>query len=143
MTSERGTQDMERSCSLRPRTDQVAVARRFVCDTIADMGGDVDDRTRDDLALATSEAIANSVEHAGTSIELTVSRTDAGFVVSVHDDSSAEIEQPQLPAAADGPAHRGIGIIDALADHWGVENIEDDGKTLWFAIDTQRPVAAS
>jgi len=115
-----------------PTRDQVPAARRFVRESVAELGGLVDRRLEEDVALLTSEAVSNAVEHARTDIDVTVERVGPSFLIRVHDDSSDDIHGPAplgSVAAADG---RGIAIIDAVAGGWGVDDIEDDGKTIWF-----------
>ncbi len=51
---------------------------------------------------------------------------------------------PRLPvqrgAAAGAEDGRGLELVHALADRWGVD-ARPDGKTFWFEIGTERPVA--
>jgi hypothetical protein len=60
--------------------------------------------------------------------------------VDVSDDNST------LPVVPD-PEHnatsgRGLGIVDALADRWGITPTAD-GKTVWFELDVGEPQAPS
>ena len=48
----------------------------------------------------------------------------------------------ELPVAAQ--SGRGLHVVDALADEWGVELVPDDGKVVWVELDVVRtPVPAS
>jgi hypothetical protein len=44
-----------------------------------------------------------------------------------------------LPSAVD-PHGRGLCIVDALADAWGVEPDPVQGKTVWFELGTRKRV---
>ena len=84
-------------------------------------------------AVLTSELSANAVDHARTPFTVGVSRDEQGaLTVEVHDHS------PELPALLplDPRALRGRGLhlVDALAEEWGVTMIHDDGKTVWFRL---------
>lgn len=121
---------------------------------------------RDDLLLAVSELVTNSILHARTPISVTV--TVAGGIAEVgvrdHDPTppvlrppradlvtdldtlshrlpSFEDPYPRHPALVVGAAGsvasgRGLHLLDAVADSWGVASITGDqsGKEVWFAI---------
>ncbi|MDI6105214.1 ATP-binding protein [Actinoplanes sp. NEAU-A12] len=102
---------------------------------------------RDRARLLLSELIANAVEHAGTRIEVTISRLgpaprgtlcrSAGLRLVVCDES------PQIPTVrhlgTDGAERelltRGLGlrIVDAAADAWGVLPTRC-GKMIWAIV---------
>lgn len=103
-------------------------ARRFVCDAIDEWGV----APPENAALLTSEVVTNAMIHVGGSVVLHVWRNGRRAVVEVHDDSS---EQPELREPEPGRAGgRGMQIIEALANSWGVIDIHDDGKIVWFEI---------
>ena len=43
--------------------------------------------------------------------------------------------EPRLPTRVGG---NGLRIVDALSNHWGVERVPGDGKTVWF--DREMPI---
>jgi anti-sigma regulatory factor (Ser/Thr protein kinase) len=83
-------------------------------------------------ALLVSELTANAVIHARTAVSVEVHSNGEGLVVAVSDAS------PQAPRLADEPASpaesgRGLRMVEALADAWGVREHES-GKTIWFYL---------
>jgi serine/threonine-protein kinase RsbW len=89
----------------------------------------------EDALLVASELVGNAVRHttASESATLDVSwDVDRwGVRVSVVDPSD---EQPQVRVAGDDePTGRGLRIIDATADEWGVER-EAHGKKVWAHV---------
>jgi anti-sigma regulatory factor (Ser/Thr protein kinase) len=63
------------------------------------------------LALIVSELVTNAVVHAGTELELSFSRRGEGILVAVTDGGPAFD-----PAARFPESHRGLRIIEALAE---------------------------
>ena len=93
---------------------------------------DVDDDLYHDAAMVVTELVANAVDHARTSSTLTVDLDDRGLRLAVRDASpdSAPRPRPVDPAA---PRGRGLQMVDALADSWGVTP-HTDGKTVWAVL---------
>lgn len=91
----------------------------------------------DDAVLAASELVANVVLHARTtgSLDIELGLTRAWLRLSVTDGSST----PPLARLADGSAEsgRGLAILAALSDRWGIEPFVD-GKRVWIEIDLER-----
>lgn len=90
---------------------------------------------RDDAALLVSELMSNAVRHGAGLALLTVSLHDETLTVAVHDDG---VGVPTVrtgigdPSAASG---RGLGIVERLADQWGVDVDQGrEGKTVWFRL---------
>jgi anti-sigma regulatory factor (Ser/Thr protein kinase) len=128
----------ELSITIEPVTAQVPVARRFVLRAIDRLGGPELHPFVDDVALATSEAVTNAVCHAGTEITITVERLVVGYRVSVHDDEPTMIPSPRAAHGPEDGTGRGLAIIEAVADSWGIDQVDDDGKTLWFELEPGR-----
>ena len=113
---------------LAPHPVSVARARARVHALLRDAG-------REDLAetalLLTSEVVTNALLHAGTAIELSASVDDGGLCVEIGDGS------PHLPSrrryAATAGTGRGLLMLEALVDDWGVTR-HRDGKTVWFRL---------
>jgi anti-sigma regulatory factor (Ser/Thr protein kinase) len=117
-----------------PAISSVPLTRRWLAERLA-----ADPRElRETAALLTSELVTNAVLHAATEITITIRREPTGLRVEVADDD------PQLPAvkqydeaAATG---RGLSVVTALADDWGVTR-RAVGKVVWFELgDTTVPV---
>lgn len=103
-------------------------ARRFVLDVLADVPRDV----RDTTVLLISELATNSIRHAESAFEVSVTVDDQQVRIEVNDSSSAP-PRPRNPGPHD-LAGRGILIVERLADRWGFEE-HRVGKTVWFVID--------
>ncbi|WTE73785.1 PAS domain S-box protein [Streptomyces sp. NBC_01615] len=87
--------------------------------------------TADDARLLLSEILTNAVQHAEGPIGLHVCRTTTDLTVEISD-SSPHLPQPR-PAAEDEESGRGLILVRALADNWGVRPT-DEGKTTWFTL---------
>ncbi|MBL1103027.1 MEKHLA domain-containing protein [Streptomyces sp. 5-8] len=85
----------------------------------------------DDALLLLSEVLTNAVQHAQGPIGVHVCRTDTGLTVEISD-RSPHLPQPRL-AAEDEESGRGLLLVRALADDWGVRPT-DEGKTTWFSL---------
>jgi hypothetical protein len=117
----------------------------------------------EDMILPVSELITNAFLHAGTNLCLTVSLTREFIEVSVRDDNprtpivrpvrldlaadlaglpplvqvQGDHREPALHVGEAGSvaAGRGLHIVDAVADEWGVAEFAH-GKDVWFRIRT-------
>ncbi len=115
----------------------------------------------DDLTLPVSELVTNAIVHARSPLQLTVSLTERFIEVAVRDgnprppiirpvriDPLGDIDRasispngpvdPRDPMLVVGEAGsvtagRGLLIVDAVADEWGVNELSQ-GKTVWFRI---------
>nr|WP_190194456.1 PAS domain S-box protein [Streptomyces minutiscleroticus] len=85
----------------------------------------------DDARLLVSEVLTNAVQHAQGPLGLHLRRTATELTVEISD-HSPHLPQPRL-AAPDDESGRGLLLVDALADSWGVRPT-DDGKTTWFTL---------
>ncbi|MDQ3146741.1 MAG: ATP-binding protein [Actinomycetota bacterium] len=106
-------------------------ARRFVGDALASFGvggGDL----AETAVLLTSELVTNAVLYTGGTIEVAVQRADGAVVVSVGDSSTVS-PQPRRPGPED-PSGRGLGLVEALSEAWGVEQPSSEGKAVWFLL---------
>jgi anti-sigma regulatory factor (Ser/Thr protein kinase) len=85
----------------------------------------------DVAALLTSELVTNVVRHARTDVRLELSLRESILRVAASDDD------PTLPelksVTVDSVGGRGLQLIDALADQWGVVP-HQGGKTIWFDV---------
>ncbi|MET7596902.1 ATP-binding protein [Streptomyces sp. NPDC004082] len=115
---------------------QAACVRRTITTHLA--GLPLPAETVDDAVLAADEVFANAVRHgsAGTAdlITVTVECTGRHLRVTVADSSpTAPSARPRDVTAESG---RGLAIVAALADDWGVAPPEPGGhgKRVWFTL---------
>ena len=85
--------------------------------------------------LLTSELVTNVVTHVGSVSELRVEAVERAIRVNVTDDDD---RRPEMGIPTVDDAHgRGLRIVDALADAWGVDPDPVHGKTVWFELRTR------
>lgn len=81
--------------------------------------------------LLVSELVVNAVLHARSAALLRLKRGDGVVRIEVGDTSTALPERRAVhPHATTG---RGLLILDALADTWGVD-VHTGGKIVWFEL---------
>jgi serine/threonine-protein kinase RsbW len=104
-------------------------ARRFVADAVVDVPPDVSET----ITLIASELATNSVRHAATAFQIRVERLPDRVHLEVEDDGEGE-PVVRTPGLTD-TSGRGLQIVQALADAWGViPKAESAGKTVWATI---------
>ncbi|MBX7471024.1 MULTISPECIES: ATP-binding protein [unclassified Streptomyces] len=82
--------------------------------------------------LLTSELLTNALVHTGHGAVVTVAVGEAGLRVEVRDFTPA-LPTPYAPSSDDGTHGRGLLLVQALADAWGVSE-HDRGKVVWFEL---------
>ncbi|MFZ4234643.1 ATP-binding protein [Streptomyces murinus] len=110
-----------------PRT-----ARDFVAATLTEWG---ETSRLDDMRLCTSELVTNAVLHGapvGQLVLVRVESLDKELRIEVHDSGKNRPTQ-RVPeeSAVDG---RGLLIVAATADGWGVKERTGPGKCVWAAF---------
>lgn len=120
--------------TLAPERQSVAVGRHWVVRTAGAAG--VTGMANQVVELLTSELLSNAVLHGagGRAIHLWFRAGDDDVVrVSVSDSLPARpvVMHPALVA----PSGRGMAIVEAMSNRWGVDAQPDGGKTVWFEID--------
>jgi anti-sigma regulatory factor (Ser/Thr protein kinase) len=118
-----------RSARLEPVPASARAARRLVRQALTE----VDDESALFAAeLAVSELVTNAVLHAATPVDLTIEITVDAITVSVRDLS------PRLPAQRQpgetSTTGRGLALVAAVSDDFGVEPHRPTGKTVWFRL---------
>ncbi|MGP4090158.1 ATP-binding protein [Streptomyces sp. KR55] len=86
----------------------------------------------DAVELAVTELVANVVRHVrNRRCTLLVLRQTEGVRVEVTDSSS---QVPLLPGelSPDAGCGRGLVLLDAMVDKWGVDPVTGGGKAVWF-----------
>ncbi|MEU4427311.1 ATP-binding protein [Actinoplanes sp. NPDC024001] len=116
---------------LLPELSSAVAARRAVSQACRDWELDLlADRAR----LVVSELVVNAAEHAGTLIDVTLSRVDSSLHVSVRDRCAEPPRRlpvdPRRPHIARG---QGLRLVDAAAYAWGVAPAQT-GKTVWAIL---------
>jgi anti-sigma regulatory factor (Ser/Thr protein kinase) len=115
---------------LPPVMESVPLARHVTLDVLRTWRAPHD---LDDAALLVSELISNVVDHAHSEVVLTLEVTLAGdsLHISVADGSSIRPVVREL--REDRPRGRGLQLVEAIAERWGVED-HHGGKRVWFEL---------
>jgi anti-sigma regulatory factor (Ser/Thr protein kinase) len=120
----------------------VPAAREFTRRVLADWGITAPPRL-DDILLCVSELATNALLHGvppGRGFFLRMSLDACALLrIELHDSGTGE---PRIPATADNAADesgRGLVLVDALSDKWGV-GARGCGKIVWceFAVRSAR-----
>ena len=120
---------------LVPAVRAPRAARAFVAETLA--AWDIQADEIEAIQLVVSELVTNAVLHAPESRKIGVELfwDENGVRVTVSDESPNEPRRrepdPSLPE--DG---RGVPLVDAFADRWGMERRGRDGKIVWCELRT-------
>ncbi len=124
---------MMASMRFSPSEEAVGAARRFVAGMIVDAHADV----RDSVSLMVSELSTNALVHAASGFDVSVDRSDLVVLVSVSDrgDGAPVLRSPESTE----PHGRGLRIVEALSDDWGISTTPGNGKSVWFRISLQPP----
>jgi anti-sigma regulatory factor (Ser/Thr protein kinase) len=114
----------------------VGVARRFIQGRAA--AWSLPQPATDQLVLIGSELVTNAVLHARTGLTLALELRDGRVRISVTDRSQAPATLRHY--RADAFTGRGLRVVAALSDRWGV-SAAADGKAVWaeLAANGDRP----
>ncbi|MFE6742819.1 ATP-binding protein [Streptomyces tubercidicus] len=120
-----------RSVRYRRERRSVPLAREFARTVLAEW--DLE-RRADDVLLCVSELATNALLHGvppGREYRLRLSLGEGGLLrVEVHDSGDGEPRVPVQDAAAEEEYGRGLLLVSALADKWGVGE-RNPGKIVW------------
>lgn len=107
-----------------------ARSRAFVAETCR--AWQLSDTLIESAQLATSELVSNSVEHALSGVDISLElAVDGRLRIAVRDNSRTF---PVLyPPGITGARGRGMALVEALAEVWGVTP-HPDGKTVWLQL---------
>jgi len=90
----------------------------------------------DSAVLVLSELLTNAGRHArvspGREIETRYVPARGGLRIEVHDTSAVQPEK--LHPSPDASGGRGLVLVDALADTWGVADRNGPGKVVWAQL---------
>jgi anti-sigma regulatory factor (Ser/Thr protein kinase) len=134
LTEEVYTEVRASSVVLLPHApSSVAVARRSLCAQLLASG--VLKPTVDDAAVILSELLSNALRHArplaSGEVRVAWDRQGDAVEVSVSDGGSSTEPRRRHPTLS-SLGGRGLGIVESLADCWGVR--EEDGATTVWAL---------
>lgn len=113
---------------LEAQPQSAASARRFIDETLRRWQCD---ELFDVVGLLTSELVTNAILHAHSEIELSVRLTPNSVRIDVADHSD-RLPAPR-EAAEEDTSGRGLGLVEALATSWGVDE-RPGGKSVWFEL---------
>lgn len=122
------------SLTLTPERQSVAIGRHWVVRIAAAAG--VTGMANQVVELLTSELLSNAVLHGagGRAIHLWFHAGDDEVVRVSVTDSLPERPVVLHPALV-APSGRGMAIVEAMSNRWGVDAQGDGGKTVWFEVD--------
>lgn len=84
--------------------------------------------------LLATELVTNALVHTDQGAEVSVRLGPTRLRVEVRDHASRR-PRPCVPTADDGTHGRGLMLVQALADDWGVEmQARAGGKVVWFEL---------
>ena len=90
----------------------------------------------DEALLLVSELVTNAILHARSAVQLTMIVLDGAVRFEVRDTGAAlPAVRPPSETSLNG---RGLSLLDAVADRWGVEQRtprRGPGKVVWFELD--------
>ena len=96
------------------------------------LGGRLDPAELEQAVLVVSELVTNAVLHAGTPCELRLDLVDGRLRVGVRDGDTRPPVRRLSPS--DGVATgRGMRMLQAMGDGWGVDE-DADGKVVWWEL---------
>ncbi|MGW7067752.1 ATP-binding protein [Streptomyces sp. NPDC054855] len=121
---------------LAPHPASVSLARLRVHDHLAAWGHKEESAALHDAVLLVSELVTNAVCHGlvlDREFEVAVTvLADGDCFIEVSDESPARPELREVgPLEEDG---RGLRLLDALAEAWGVWQRGRHGKTVWALV---------
>jgi Histidine kinase-like ATPase domain len=114
---------------LRPVPESTPLARGVVRQLL---DGELSDDALDTAELCVSELVTNAILHASTDVELSVTLARERVRLAVRDQSS---ELPTLERhTSTASTGRGLAMVIAVADAWGIERHDFRGKTVWCEL---------
>jgi anti-sigma regulatory factor (Ser/Thr protein kinase) len=131
---------MRGALMVRHEAASAAIVRRHLAQDLASY--DLPADAIDDAVLVASELVGNAVRHTtaapSDTLEVSWDVDSSGVRVCVGDPSD---EPPHLRIVGDDePGGRGLKIVDAMSDDWGVER-GASGKKVWAHVPIQRRAA--
>lgn len=119
---------------LPPRAASAGVARELVTWQLRDWKVEA---LCEDAALVITELVTNAVRHARCDLELRMVHMDGGIRLEVSDCSPRWLVPRR--AGPNDETGRGLQLVDALSDRYGVEP-DGDGKRVWVEMNDRAAV---
>jgi anti-sigma regulatory factor (Ser/Thr protein kinase) len=124
--------------TLKRAADAASTARaeaRAMCDDLGEVA------LVDDVVLVVSELVTNAVQHGQGEIVLELEVQGERVLVTVADDGPGEPQLPD-PVAHGAEGGRGLALVAAVAQEWGVHPAAEGGKAVWcvLGLDPADPV---
>ncbi|MET9828843.1 ATP-binding protein [Streptomyces sp. NPDC006385] len=86
----------------------------------------------DAVELGVTELVANVVRHVpDRRCEVLILRRTGGVRVEVTD-GCARLPASRVESTPDDEGGRGLVLLDAVSDKWGVDSVTGGGKAVWF-----------
>jgi anti-sigma regulatory factor (Ser/Thr protein kinase) len=117
----------------------VAAARNRVGELLSQWG--VGEPVHDDVALVISELFTNALVHTDSSEITCRLQTTAETVYLAITDQGCGPTGPQV-REPDAESGRGLLLVNALAELWGVSNDHGHGRTVWAILPWDEPESA-
>ncbi|MFC6594063.1 ATP-binding protein [Kitasatospora paranensis] len=116
------------SFDIRPAANpgSVGTVRRLLRDALVAVGSDPATP-----CLLLSELLTNALLH-GRAASVALELRQGRLLMAVTDRSPAPVEVP--PESATRTTGRGMTLVEALADAWGVVPLGASGKTVWAVV---------
>jgi anti-sigma regulatory factor (Ser/Thr protein kinase) len=118
------------------------LARRLISHRLNEWGHPYTSPANETVTLITAELTANAVRHGhvpGRDFHLRLAETGGVLRVEVTDTRAERLPAPGAPHP-DGESGRGLLLVDALADDWGVApRPAAPGKTVWAEVRLPTP----
>jgi len=123
---------------VRAEPESAAVIRHEIARELLDEG--VDPEVVDDAMVVVSELVGNSIRHARAlpagHLAITWKHTPGGVTIRVTDGGGPQRPRPRS-ATPYGTTGRGLSIVAALTDFWGVSH-DPDTVTVWAHLPQHR-----
>ncbi len=116
---------------LPAEASSAALARAAVRSALLAAVRGLDTQTLDRAVLLTSEVVTNAVLHARTPMRLILELEEGQVAIRVYD--GARLAPRTRSYRPDAGTGRGMHLVEALADQWGVDETAA-GKCVWFTI---------
>lgn len=88
----------------------------------------------DQAALAVSELVSNSVQHTNCEVvHVCITQSGRRSVRIAVSDACRKLPQWRFKCADDEVGGRGLALVSAIADQWGVD-VCQEGKTIWVEL---------
>jgi anti-sigma regulatory factor (Ser/Thr protein kinase) len=120
---------------LPPTSASVTAARRIAVDLLRVWRAPHD---LDDVALLVTELVTNVVDHVGGDDTFTVELALGGDSLTIGVVDGSAVKPVVRELNSDEPRGRGMRMVQAIADTWGIED-HHGGKRVWLTLQHTPP----